>query len=277
MLPARTTTSPRTTQQSTTSRDRTWDRTPSRAVPGAGPGGVTAIAKGTSVAVSVAMRVRLQLVVAVWMALALASCGGDEPATPPTNTPPGPSPMVSPSNEPATPAGTPPGPSPVASPHNEPTTTPALQVIVRTIATGTAAEILQLWAPVPTACASNPVGVGSPPRCPQGTQPGDMIPLRRALVCSIVSEEELVEARLDLYAAAERTLLGVYRDTRPPSDGDSWLPRGDFAVVVDQPTVPAGALFRVAGGAIVAVEFGCGNSGASVIAKFAGQEPIPVD
>lgn len=237
------------------------------------------IAEGTSAAVSMGVRWRLHLLLALWTALALVSCGGDEPVTSATSTLPGPSPQASASNVPTTPIGTPPGPSPAASPHGEPTTTPALRMIVRTIAAGTAAEILQLWAPVPTACAANPVGVGSPPRCPQGTQPGDMIPLRRAVVCSIVSEEELVEARLDLYAAAERTLLGVYRDTRPPrpNDGGDWLPRGDFAVVIDQPTVPAGALFRVAGGTIVAVEFGCGNSGASVVARFAGEEPIPIE
>jgi len=155
--------------------------------------------------------------------------------------------------------------TPTWEPSPTPSVTPAnlLDQVVTVVTEGDASDILPLLDATPTECTVRPVGVGSLPKCPDGTPDGTLIPVIRATACEYVYPSE-IEGQVEQLAGQERELFAIYpQSAKAPAN--EWLTSGDHVIVVDRPALGWGIAFHVLEGRIVSIQFGCGQAASAFV------------
>jgi hypothetical protein len=171
--------------------------------------------------------------------LALAACGGDSKQPPRTTT--------------GTASAT---AAPSAEPGSRRTGIPDVDRIIDVVESGDVAAFMALLERFPEKCAANPMGVGSPPRCPPGVPDGGTVETFRWVACERGYESEL-DGVVMSWSARKSTLYAAFKG--PPGYVFTFidLAKGDYSLVfVDNLNV--GTRIEVAKGRVIGAWFGCG-------------------
>lgn len=129
---------------------------------------------------------------------------------------------------------------------------PELDIVIAALVSGDVAAVRALLIATPSPCVVNPQGIHDPPACPEGVAAGALLPVFRASAGESVWPDDL-ERVLPQDIARNRVLHAVFRSgpTRP----DSWVPGGEYAIVMGDGTFTSSSTYTVGGGRIVGAYF----------------------
>jgi hypothetical protein len=167
----------------------------------------------------------------------------------------------------------PPGGIPVPTPTASPRLTgdPATDRLIRAVVDGDIRAIASSFELLPEPCATNPQGVGSPPKCPPGVPDGGEVLMARVMACerAYLSTPADFEALLKPLLRFPHTLYAVYA-----TDGAfrfDFVPTGKLAIVTAEGPGRGewAQTWFVSEGRFTGALLGCGESAARAVAGVA--------
>lgn len=199
----------------------------------------------------------------------VVGCSGGGDGGEPTPTPTPTLPMVTGTTEPPTAVVTPSLTPPVDFPGFHPVETvsgiPTIDAIIVAAVDGRASDLAALTRFSRVACATQPIGVGSPPRCQAGESDGQPIEVLPATACEglFIRPGDLIGRYQGMLQPPKR-LYAVF--AAESQDVVSVTPEPAYGIVLGRELsdIESPRLFIDGSGKIVQVDLGCGPPGSGV-------------
>lgn len=143
---------------------------------------------------------------------------------------------------------------------------PAVDAVIVAAVEGRVTDLAALTRLTPVACAEQPMGVGSPPKCKEGESDGQELPVLLATACEgfFIRPEELTQW-LQRFVDSPAQLYAVF--AAGPQDVTPLAPPPAYGVVLGRGLAANDAqrLFLDESGRIIKVDFNCNRTPAGMV------------